>query len=165
MKIRNQSTRALLNACAMYILEYEPEENHNMYRMLQLVQMGKVSEKDSEGQTELDKLFSFPAKEEAAGKSPHCLSHYRTFKLAPARTANSILISAAVDLNMFNQTKVRNMTTTSYLVKSRNTKGQIRSYHRDKNGRLIRTDENIDLRTIGDKKTCLFVNIPQADST
>lgn len=164
-KFWDQSTRALLNACAMYILEYEPEENHNMYRMLQLVQMGKVSEKDSEGQTELDKLFSFPAKEEAAGKSPHCLSHYRTFKLAPARTANSILISAAVDLNMFNQTKVRNMTTTSYLVKSRNTKGQIRSYHRDKNGRLIRTDENIDLRTIGDKKTCLFVNIPQADST
>ena len=68
-KFWDQSTRALLNACAMYILEYEPEENHNMYRMLQLVQMGKVSEKDSEGQTELDKLFSLPAKEEAAGKS------------------------------------------------------------------------------------------------
>lgn len=161
-KFWDQASKALLNACAMLLLEFYPEEKHNMYEMLRLIQKGKVSEKDADNQTELDKIFS---KARRQNPDAHCFSSYDTFKLAPARTANSILISAGVDLNMFNQTKVRNMTSTSYLVKSRNTNGLIRKFHYDKEGKLIRTDENIDLRTIGDEKTCLFINIPQADST
>lgn len=160
-KFWDQSSKALLIALAMFLLEFRSEEYHNMYEMLRLVQKGKVSEERGDSQTELDKIFS-----EARSKNPeaHCFSSYDTFKLAPARTANSILISAGVDLNMFNQTKVRNMTTTAYLVKSRNTRGQIRHYQ-TVDGKLIRSDDNIDLRTLGDEKTCLFINIPQADST
>lgn len=161
-KFWDQASKAILNACAMLLLEFYPRERQNMYEMLRLIQKGKVSEKDSDNQTELDKIFSRCRKH---NPDAHCFSSYDTFKLAPARTANSILISAGVDLNMFNQTKVRNMTTTSYAVKSRNTDGRIRQFHHDRNGELIWTDENIDLRTIGDEKTCLFINIPQADST
>ena len=139
-----------------------PEEYRNMREMLILVQKGRVSEDKNAAQTELDKIFS-AAKE--MNKEAHCFTSYNTFKLAPARTANSILISAAVDLNNFNQDKVRNMTTTSYLIKSRNTRGHIREYFRDKDGKLIRTDDNIDLRTLGEQKTCLFINIPQANNT
>lgn len=157
-----KSAKALLTALAMLLLEFFPRQYHNMPEMLRLVQKGRVNENErGASETELDRLFS-----EARARNPeaHCLSSYDTFKLAPARTANSILISAAVDLNMFNQDEVRNMTTTSYLVKNRNLKGQVREYFYE-NGDLIRTDDNIDLRTIGDEKTCLFINIPQADST
>lgn len=158
----DKAAKALLIACAMLLLEFFPDETHNMYEILKLVQKGKVSESKSDDQTELDKIF-----EEARKVNPeaHCFSSYDTFKLAPARTANSILISAAVDLNMFNQTKVRNMTTTSYKVRVRNLAGSIVEYAHDANGKLIRTDDNLDLRTVGDEKTAIFVNIPQADGT
>ena len=157
-----KSSRALLQACAMLLLEFFPEEYRNMREMLILVQKGRVSEDKNAAQTELDKIFSSAKK---INKEAHCFTSYNTFKLAPARTANSILISAAVDLNNFNQDKVRNMTTTSYLIKSRNTRGHIREYCRDRDGKLIRTDDNIDLRTLGEQKTCLFINIPQANNT
>lgn len=158
----DKSSKALLTACAMLLLDFFPPETHNMYHMLKLVQKGKTSESNSEAQTELGKIF-----EDARKKNPesHCFSSYDTFTLAPARTANSILISAAVDLNMFNQTKVRNMTTTAYQVKARNLEGKVLSYRKDANGELIRTDENIDVRTVGDEKTAIFINIPQADGT
>lgn len=161
-KFWDQSSKALLNACAMLLLDFFPPETHNMYHMLKLVQKGKVSESRSDDQTELGKIF-----EAARAKNPesHCFSSYDTFTLAPAKTANSILISAAVDLNMFNQTKVRNMTTTAYQVKSRNLEGKILHYRRDANGMPIPTDENIDIRTVGDEKTAIFINIPQADGT
>lgn len=159
----DKSSKALLTACAMLLLEFYPPETHNMYHMLRLVQKGKTSE-NSKGdeKTDLDKMF-----DEARLVNPqsHCFSSYDTFKLAPARTANSILISAAVDLNMFNQTKVRNMTTTAYQVQARNLEGKILRFAKDSKGELIRTDDNIDLRTVGDEKTAIFINIPQADGT
>lgn len=158
----DKSSKALLIACAMLLLDFYPPETHNMYHMLRLVQKGKTSESKSDEQTELGKIF-----EAARKKNPdsHCFSSYDTFVLAPARTANSILISAAVDLNMFNQTKVRNMTTTAYQVKTSDLEGRILSFRRDSKGNLIRTDQNIDIRTVGDEKTAIFVNIPQADGT
>lgn len=158
----DKSSKALLIACAMLLLDFYPPETHNMYHMLKLVQKGKTSESRSDDQTELGKIF-----EAARKKNPdsHCFSSYDTFVLAPARTANSILISAAVDLNMFNQTKVRNMTTTAYQVQTSDLEGKILKYRKDKKGNLIRTDQNIDIRTVGDEKTAIFVNIPQADGT
>lgn len=158
----DKSSKALLIACAMLLLDFYPPETHNMYHMLKLVQKGKVSESKGDDTTELGRIF-----EAARKKNPdsHCFSSYDTFTLAPARTANSILISAAVDLNMFNQTKVRNMTTTAYQVSQTNLEGKIMEYRRDSKGNLIRTDQNIDIRTVGDEKTAIFVNIPQADGT
>lgn len=161
-KFWDQASKALLTACAMYLLEFMPPEYRNFYNMLRLVQMGKVSESNSDADTKLDRMFR-AARE--IRPDAHCFSSYDTFKLAPARTANSILISAAVDMNMFNQTLVRNMTTTDYKVKSRNLAGQIVEYAKDENGNLIRTSQNLDLNTIGDKKTAIFINIPQTNAT
>ena len=161
-KFWDQASKALLTACAMYLLEFMPPEYRNFYNMLRLVQMGKVSETNSDADTKLDRMFSAARK---IRPDAHCFSSYDTFKLAPARTANSILISAAVDMNMFNQTLVRNMTTTDYKVKSRNLAGQIVEYAKDENGKLIRTSQNLDLNTIGDKKTAIFINIPQTNAT
>lgn len=158
----DKSSKALLTACALLLLEFYPPETHNMYHMLVLVQKGKTSESNSDQQTELGKLFEAAEKKNPEAK---CLSSYKTFALAPARTANSILISAGVDLNMFSQTKVRNMTTTAYQVQTANNAGRIIKYRRNSKGELIRTDQNIDIRTVGDNKTAIFVNIPQADGT
>ncbi|MBQ9611980.1 MAG: type IV secretory system conjugative DNA transfer family protein [Lachnospiraceae bacterium] len=163
-KFWDQAAKALLHALAMYLLEFCPPEMHNMYEMLVLVQKGKQNENDrgGDGQTGLGRIFEKARKK---NKDAHCFSSYDTFNLAPARTANSILISAGVDLNMFNQDKVRNMTTTSYKVQARSIDGKIRSFCRDSDGQLIRDDDNLDIRTIGDRKTCIFINIPQADPT
>ena len=158
----DKSAKALLLACSMYLIEFCNEKDRNFYSLLKLVQAGKTNEDaGSSSQTALDSMFDAARKKDP---TKHCFSSYDTFKLAPAKTANSILISAAVDLNFFNQTKVRNMTTTAYKVGKRNGKGQILSFVKE-DGKLVRTDENIDLRTLGDEKTALFVNIPQANPT
>jgi len=65
------------------------------------------------------------------------VSYYADFKKAPAETAKSILISAAVRFAAFNLPEVANLTHT----------------------------DNIHLDTLGDKKTALFVIIPSSDAT
>ena len=162
-KFWDQSCRALLKMCSMYLLEFCPEERRNMFNMLRLIQKGKTDENKPSAKTDLDREF-----DAARNINPeaHCFSSYDTFHLAPARTANSILISAAVDLDKFNETSVRNMTTTAYKIKKRSAyTGYIDTYERDKNGKLIRTDENVNLYTIGDEKTAIFINIPAANGT
>ena len=157
-----KSANALLTACAMYLLEFCAVTMQNFYNVLKLVQAGKESEDaNGGGKTQLDLLFD---KARKMNPEAHCFSSYDTFKLAPAKTANSILISAAVDLNKFNQDKIRNMTTTAYKVKKRNKRGEITEFAEER-GNYIRTDENIDLFKIGDGPTALFVNTPQADPT
>ena len=70
-------------------------------------------------------------------KKSQAWKNYETFSLGGVKTLKSILISAAVRLNPFNIPEIANLT-----------------------GR-----DNIDLGTIGDHKTILFVIIPQAYST
>ena len=65
------------------------------------------------------------------------VSYYADFKKAPAETAKSILISAAVRFAAFNLPEVADLTHT----------------------------DNIHLDTLGDKKTALFVIIPSSDAT
>lgn len=63
--------------------------------------------------------------------------NYKTFKLAPTKTRMSIMISLGVRLNPFNVEDVANLT------------------HMD----------TLDLASIGDEKTALFIITPQADQT
>lgn len=155
-----KSSTAWMTFAVLYLAEFLPVENRNMYNILKLAQCGKADENSSSSETILDKLVN-----EAKQKNPDakCLNSYETFKLAPAKTANSILISIAVDLNVFSSDDVRNMTTTSYVCE-RSKNGVITKYVRDKYNNPIRDSKNLDLITLGNSKTVLFVNIPQADS-
>ncbi len=65
------------------------------------------------------------------------VQEYHTFKSGAGKTTKSILISLGVRLSPFNLKDIRNLTRT----------------------------DNIDLTSIGDKKTALFVVIPDSDST
>ena len=67
-------------------------------------------------------------------KKSQAWKNYQTFSLGGVKTLKSILISAAVRLNPFNIPQIANLTRR----------------------------DNIELETIGDKKTILFVIIPQA---
>ena len=127
--------------------------------------MGKTDEGPSATETELDRVFK--AAEQLNPKAK-CHSSYKTFHLAPPKTANSILISMAVDLDPFSIDAVRSMTSTSYLC-NYDKNGFIKNYVFAKNPKTgvkepIRASDNLDLRTIGDEKTALFINIPQTNS-
>lgn len=150
----DKSARALMAALAYYMLEnpmtnqlrkgkrYAPDIN--FCTMLKLVQAGKVSEESETSQSALDKLMEeHRLLMKAEGRESKALSNYDTFKLAPGKTANSILITVAVDLQMFNNEDVRNLTRHDY---------------EDE-------ENNLQLDKIGDEQTALFINIPQANTT
>lgn len=136
----DKSAQALLSACALYLAEFRPKNQRNFYYVFKLVQAGKVNENDSSSKTQLDKIFDDAKK---MNPTARCFNYYNTFKLAGAKTAASILVTTAVDLNVFSQTNVRNMTTTDNVF----------------------PENNLNLQNLGDEKTALFIVIPQADTT
>lgn len=143
----DKSANAFISACCYYLLESDliAKEEINFSKVFALVSMAKADEDNESSQTQLDLLMDAHKKSyEAQGKvSKAATMYFDIFKLAPTKTANSILISCQVDLKMFNQDKVKNLTRTDYL-NPRN---------------------NIQLDTLGDEQTYLFINIPAADST
>lgn len=153
-----KSSTAWMTFAVLFLARFAKLEERNMYSILKLAQSGKADENGS-SETTLDMIVEEKRKIDPTAK---CFSSYDTFKLAPAKTANSILISIAVDLNPFSMDDVRNMTTTSYIC-TRNEHGIITSYKRDKNNELIRDSKNLDLNSIGNQPTAVFINIPQAN--
>lgn len=164
-----KAPQAFMTAAVYYCIDFLPVEQRNMTTILKLTQKGKADESASSSKTELDKLFEDAKKINPKSK---CFSSYATFKLAPAKTANSILISLGVDLDKFADDNVFNMTTTDYLCKRDKKTGLIKEYlyspiEKKKplnERRPIRSSRNIDLDKIGDEKTAVFINIPQANS-
>lgn len=141
-----KSAKALLTAIAYYMLENEgmQKEDVNFTTMLKMVQAGKVDETNSSTQSMLDRLMEEERRMAAEnGRISKAVSNFSTFKLAPSKTANSILITCAVDLQIFESKAVRNMTRTD-------TEDDI---------------GNVHLEKIGDQPTALFINIPQANGT
>lgn len=129
-----KSETALLQAIIFYILEEGLEAEKNFSTVMQLLLMAEVKEENENHVSDLDKLFNKLRK-----KNPEhiAIKQYDTFKLAGAKTAKSILISAGVRLAVFSIKEVKS---------------------------LIEKD-NLDLERIGDEKTALFIVIPDSDAT
>jgi type IV secretory pathway TraG/TraD family ATPase VirD4 len=141
-----KSAKAFLAALIYYILESDiiRPEDRNFYTVLKLTQMGKVDEDGGSSQSKLDLLMeAHRASMQAKGIESKAMTNYDTFKLAPGKTANSILITCAVDLQLFDNINVRNLTRTDY--------------QNDRN--------NVHLERLGDQQTYLFINIPAANGT
>lgn len=141
-----KSAKALLSAIAYYMLENKtvPKDSIGFPQVLQMIQLGKVNEDSASSKSPLDKLMEEEAKMAAQeGRLSKAVSNYKTFKLAPPKTANSILITCAVDLQLFDNEKVKNLTRTDF----------------DEPTNNLRLDE------LCDEKTALFINIPQANGT
>ena len=152
------SMSVLLRFLLAYVIEFYPEEDRDLYHVLRFAQSLKP---------EADVLTKSPiallAKDIKETKPDAlCLKYYDVFSLAPGKTALSILISVNVVLDKFHVTDIRNLTSTAYEC-NYTTDGDFIAYVKDKNGRLIRTTENIDLEKLGDEKTALFICQPVAN--
>ena len=137
----DDSTKALTMAIVFYLLEKEDAKDangnsldRNFSTVMKLMRLAEISEQDENHRSQLDDMM-----DELREENPHSMavSFYADFKKAPAETAKSILISAAVRFAAFNLPEVADLT------------------HND----------NIRLDTLGDKKTALFVIIPSSDAT
>ena len=141
----DDSTKELMLAISFYLLErrqlekageefHDPEgglDNYsiNFPMVMKVMKLAEISEQDENHRSPLDVMM-----DELFEKNPKSMAvtFYRDFKKAPAETAKSILISAAVRFAAFSLPEVADLTFT----------------------------DNIDLHTLGDKKTALFVIIP-----
>lgn len=137
----DDSTKALTLAIAFYLLEKkdakDPNGNsldRNFSTVMKLMRLAEISEQDENHRSPLDDLMDELREENPLSMA---VSYYADFKKAPAETAKSILISAAVRFAAFNLPEVADLTHT----------------------------DNIHLDTLGDKKTALFVIIPSSDAT
>ena len=135
----DDSTKALTLAIAFYLLEKKTDENgnsldRNFSTVMKMMRLAEISEQDENHRSPLDEM-----KDELRTENPHSMavSFYADFKKAPAETAKSILISAAVRFAAFNLPEVADLTHT----------------------------DNIHLDTLGDRKTALFIIIPSSDAT
>lgn len=135
----DDSTKALTLAIAFYLLEKKTDENgnsldRNFSTVMKMMRLAEISEQDENHRSPLDEMM-----DELRTENPHSMavSFYADFKKAPAETAKSILISAAVRFAAFNLPEVADLTHT----------------------------DNIHLDTLGDRKTALFIIIPSSDGT
>ena len=135
----DDSTKALTLAIAFYLLEKKTDENgnsldRNFSTVMKMMRLAEISEQDENHRSPLDDMM-----DELRSENPHSMavSFYADFKKAPAETAKSILISAAVRFAAFNLPEVADLTHT----------------------------DNIRLDTLGDRKTALFIIIPSSDAT
>ena len=137
----DDSTKALTLAIAFYLLEKKDAKDangnsldRNFSTVMKMMRLAEISEQDENHRSPLDDMM-----DELREENPHSMavSFYADFKKAPAETAKSILISAAVRFSAFNLPEVADLTHT----------------------------DNIHLDTLGDRKTALFVIIPSSDAT
>ena len=124
---------ALLQALMLYLWYEAPPDEQNFEMILDMLCVMAVNE-DSYGVTPVDGLMI-----ELQKKSPYhvALRQYSIFKTAPAKTANSIVISAAVRLAQFGLPGIARMTSR----------------------------DELDLPSIGQKKVALFAVIHDSDQS
>ena len=144
----DKSEKAFLTAIIYYVLENDeiPRKDKCFATVLQKVQMAKVddeSDEDSPLTQELNRWFEkvgITEQNPTAGGKYKCKLYYDTFLIAPQKTANTILITTAVDLQIFATKEVDFIT---------------------------REDEdhpqmNISIDTIATQQSYLFLGIPQS---
>lgn len=129
-----KSETALLMALIYYLVSERPKKEQNFASVMKMLRSAQINEMDPNAQSSLDIIF-----ESLEKKDPNhiAVKQWKVFKTAGAKTAKSILISAAVRLSAFNIEAVENLTRK----------------------------DDLELGKIGDEKTALFVIIPTADDT
>ena len=141
----DKSEKAFLTAIIYYVLENDeiPMEDKCFRTVLEKVQLAKVSDEDSGEDVEsplTQEINAFVEKCERTGKKQKTKIYYDTFLVAPSKTANTILITTAVDLQIFATENVDRLTR--YNAKY--------------------PDLNINLDDIASTQSYLFLGIPQA---
>lgn len=129
-----KSETALLSALMLYLWYEAPEYEQNFGTLMYLIENGGASEEDESYVSPLDILFS-----DLEMESPEhiAVKQYKIFQQAAAKTAKSILLSAAVRLSVFNLEKVQAITNR----------------------------DDVDIGSLGEKKKAIFALVPDNDDT
>lgn len=122
---------ALLQAIIFYLIRYQKKDKQNFSMVSKLLRQAKVDPKATSSQ--LDKIFD---EIRAYDKNDICLKQYDIFKQASEKTAQSILITAAVRLAPFNIDAVESLTS----------------------------EDDMDLSGLGDEKTITYIIVPQGNN-
>lgn len=130
----DKAETTLLQAIMLYLYEEAPIEEQNFSMVIEMISAAEVKEDDENYMSPLDILF-----EKLEFKNPDSLAlkMYRIYKLAPAKTTKSILISAGVRLQSFFIDSVKRLTLY----------------------------DELELEKLATRKTALFCIIPDNDST
>lgn len=130
----DKAETTLLQAIMLYLYEEAPIEEQNFSMVIEMIAAAEVKEDDENYMSPLDELF-----ERLEFKNPDSLALkiYRIYKLAPAKTTKSILISAGVRLQSFFIDSVKRLTLY----------------------------DELELDKLATRKTALFCIIPDNDST
>lgn len=142
----DKSEKSFLTSLIYYVLENEAYKDKRCFsQILELVQKAKVDdESDEESQLtiEMEQWFSsvgITEKDPTAGGKYKTRLYYDTFRIAPQKTANTILITTAVDLQIFATKEVSYITQESPI-----------------------KEMNIDINKMATQQSYLFLGIPQS---
>lgn len=158
----DKSEKAFLTALIYYVLENDniPKKDKCFGTILQKVQMAKVSDDDKAMSPLTKEMYDWFVevgimtyndskdikneveryKETGEKTRFKTKLYYDTFLIAPQKTANTILITTAVDLQIFSTKQVDFITRTDYTY----------------------PENNIDIDTIATQQSYLFLGIPQS---
>lgn len=123
---------ALLEAIIFYLIRHQGKDKQNFSMVSKLLRQAKVDPKTAK--SKLDSIFDEVRQYD---DNDICLKQYDIFKQASEKTAQSILITAAVRLAPFNIDAVENLTSS----------------------------DDMNLKTIGDKPTVTFIIVPQGNNS
>ncbi|MDO4647073.1 MAG: type IV secretory system conjugative DNA transfer family protein [Eubacteriales bacterium] len=126
---------ALLVAIIAYLHHYGKDDEKSFSTVMRYLRMAEINEDRPNETSELDAKFEEVKK--LAGDDAFAYKQYRIFKMGAGRTLKSILISCAVRLQAFDLETVKNLTD----------------------------QDDIDLDSVGDEKTALFIIIPTGEKT
>ena len=138
-----KSEKAFLTGVIFYVLENDAikREEKCFNTVLKYVQMARADESKKDAETMLTKeIKKWQKQMEEEGRPIKCPLYYDTFLIAPQKTANTILITTAVDLQIFSNEHVDRITRW-------NSKYP---------------DININLDDIGSTQSYVFLGIPQS---
>lgn len=144
----DKSEKAFLTAIIYYVLENDaiPRNDKCFATVLQKVQMAKVDDESDDPSpltAEMNAWFEkvgITDEDKTAGGKYKCKLYYDTFLIAPQKTANTILITTAVDLQIFSTKEVDFITREDEQ----------------------RPEMNINIDTIATQQSYLFLGIPQS---
>lgn len=134
-----KAEKLLFTAYVAYIIETVSPEEQNFVSLLEMIDASETREDDEEFQNAIDLMFEDLEQEQIREGKPESFAvrQYKKYKLAAGKTAKSILISCGARLAPFDIEEVRNLTMY----------------------------DELDLGSIGRKKTALFVIISDTDDS
>jgi len=144
-----KSERLLYLALIDYLVNFAPVKDQRFEAVLEMIRASEVREDDETFKNAVDIIFEELEQEGSwrldekgqpyftEGSKLFCVGKYKEFKLAAGKTAKSILISCAARLSPFGISEIAEFTK----------------------------DNEIDIHSIGERKTALFIIISDTNKT